>query len=410
MVAMVHPERETRAQKQVDDIVERSLPLRAWPEHFRERYLVHATKRLLADGKFQLRLGLLVCLSTIVIDLLIYPAMAIEGALLRTLLVAPLTLLGLVAVSKEMPRATQFFLGTSMIFFACVVVHLGTHLPEEFSPRYLMVMALMPALANIIMPLPPRSLVHFCIAFVLATFVTMAASEPTELFSRLDYFLIMILSSVATIPIVQRLEKLNRQNFLLNLQHRLDAEELVEANRLLHELSERDPLTGMPNRRCFERVFNEGCYMTPEADIGRVALMMIDLDHFKAFNDRHGHQAGDHCLRLVSSELTGAFGSCEGLVARYGGEEFIGVLQEREPGDALALAERIRLAIEALPGRADGQPLITASIGLATTPGKVRLAREEMIEMADAALYSAKRAGRNRVEIVEAGRPERLSA
>jgi diguanylate cyclase (GGDEF)-like protein len=410
MVAMAHPEREISSAAIIDDIVDRSLPLRAWPQDFRELYLSHATKRLLADGKFQLRLGLLVCLSTMAIDLLIYPEMAFEGALLRSLLVAPLTLLGLFAVAKGMPRATQLFLGSSMILFACVVVHLGTHLPAEFSPRYMMVMALMPAVANIILPLPPRSLVHFCVAFILATFITVAASDPAELLRRLDYFLIMVFSSMATIPIVQRLELLNRQNFLFNLRHRLDAEELVEANRLLHELSERDPLTGMPNRRCFERVFSEGCDGTPEREVERIALMMIDLDHFKSFNDRHGHQAGDQCLRLVSSALTRVFGNCEGLVARYGGEEFIGILKEAEPGAALALAEEARAAIESLPGRRDGQPLITASIGLAITPGAVKFSREDMIEMADAALYSAKRAGRNRVEIVEAGVPCRLRA
>ena len=112
----------------------------------------------------------------------------------------------------------------------------------------------------------------------------------------------------------------------------------------------------------------------------------------------------------MSSALTRAFSDYEGLVARYGGEEFIGVLKENVPGEALRLAEKVRQAIEGLPGRSDGQSLITASVGLATTPGRLSFAREEMIEMADAALYSAKRAGRNRVEVVEAGDPQRLSA
>ena len=277
MVAMANPAREARSSAVIDDIVEHRPPLRAWPDEFRKLYLDYSGERMLSDGKFQLLLGMAVVMASLAIDLLVNPEMVQEGALLRALLVVPLTLTGLFAIAKRQMVLTQFAIASSLIMFACVVVHLATHLSVEYSPRYMMVMALMPALGNILMPLPPRSLVHFCVAYVLATFIALAASAPHALLGQLDYFLIMVLSAVATIPIVQRLEGLSRQNFLLNLQHRLDAEELMEANRMLHELSERDPLTGMPNRRCFERVFNEDCEMADEAETGRVALMMIDL-------------------------------------------------------------------------------------------------------------------------------------
>jgi diguanylate cyclase (GGDEF)-like protein len=133
--------------------------------------------------------------------------------------------------------------------------------------------------------------------------------------------------------------------------------------------------------------------------------MMIDLDHFKAFNDRHGHQAGDRCLTLAASQLQSVFPQEYGILARYGGEEFIAAVRERVPGEATRLAEEMRAAIAEMlvPVRDDSKPLITTSIGVALAPADTRLELDDLIEMADVALYSAKRAGRNRVEIIETG-------
>jgi len=131
--------------------------------------------------------------------------------------------------------------------------------------------------------------------------------------------------------------------------------------------------------------------------------MMIDLDHFKAFNDRHGHQAGDRCLAMAAAQLQAVFPREYGVLARYGGEEFIAAVREREPGEAVRLAETMRAAIEEMlvPVRDTSRPLITTSIGMALVAADTTLELEDMIEAADVALYSAKRAGRNRVEIVE---------
>ena len=169
--------------------------------------------------------------------------------------------------------------------------------------------------------------------------------------------------------------------------------------------ADQSPRKIMPNRRHFERAVTEGLEGPDRWPTGKIAFMMIDLDHFKDFNDRHGHQAGDRCLSMVGAQLQQVFGKRRGIVARYGGEEFVAATQERTPGEAVELAQRMRETIEKMlvPVRDDSKPLITTSIGVALAPADTKLSLDDLLEMADVALYSAKRGGRNRVEIIETG-------
>jgi diguanylate cyclase (GGDEF)-like protein len=129
------------------------------------------------------------------------------------------------------------------------------------------------------------------------------------------------------------------------------------------------------------------------------ALMLVDVDHFKRFNDHYGHGAGDACLCEISRLLTARAGGSADLVSRYGGEEFALLLPGLDSRAAMALAERIRLALNAraLPhaGRGDGLGHVTVSIGVAASPDGAKTP-DALVEAADAALYRAKSAGRNR--------------
>ena len=130
-----------------------------------------------------------------------------------------------------------------------------------------------------------------------------------------------------------------------------------------------------------------------------IAVLMIDVDHFKLVNDEYGHAAGDQVLRAIADTLranTRAFDS----LARYGGEEFVVVMPGTEPEDASLAAERLRAAVEALPFvlGAGIHPRLTVSIGVACCQ-EMPVTPEALLHAADAALYAAKRAGRNRVAI-----------
>ena len=160
-----------------------------------------------------------------------------------------------------------------------------------------------------------------------------------------------------------------------------------------------DPLTGLYNRRHFEeRLVSE--MSAAQRHQRPVSLLMCDVDHFKAINDRHGHLAGDETLKMVAFVLRGAVRK-EDVLARYGGEEFVVIARETPLRGAQALGERIRRAVEASRCTWQGVDLgVTASVGVATWLGpEIRegISERELLETADRALYMAKQGGRNRV-------------
>src|SRR5690606_25669978 len=137
---------------------------------------------------------------------------------------------------------------------------------------------------------------------------------------------------------------------------------------------------------------------------GELALLLLDIDHFKQFNDSYGHQAGDDCLRTVASCVSGFARRPNELASRYGGEEFAIILGGTGPAAAVGIAEEIRFAVTALGlphESSSGLGNVTVSIGVATAVarigGSMRMP-ESLLQAADHALYKAKSGGRNRVE------------
>jgi diguanylate cyclase (GGDEF)-like protein len=186
-------------------------------------------------------------------------------------------------------------------------------------------------------------------------------------------------------------------------EHRLVAERLATLLREQELAASSDDLTGLSNRRIFEEALRAELHRCQRR--GReMGLLMIDLDRFKAINDRHGHAVGDEVLRETAARLA-AVAREEDLVARYGGEEFVVMLAEM-PHDALAAAaERFRQALADRPFiLAGGEHAVTASVGAVGFPD----AGDDvgaLVEAADVALYAAKRAGRDRVVLGDGAPP-----
>jgi diguanylate cyclase (GGDEF)-like protein len=169
------------------------------------------------------------------------------------------------------------------------------------------------------------------------------------------------------------------------------------AEQDLAALAATDSLTGLANRRQLDQVLRREWSRT-QRNQRPMAVLMVDVDHFKAFNERHGHQGGDQALRAVAAAIARSIRRPADLAARYGGEEFLVVLPETERRGAQNLAERIRSSIEALPPYADDKQPVTVSIGVGCfTPG-TQQDLAALLGSADDALYRAKRNGRNRVE------------
>jgi len=174
-------------------------------------------------------------------------------------------------------------------------------------------------------------------------------------------------------------------------------EELEAANQQLQKLSVTDALTGLANRRQLANLL-EAEWQRGQRRAEPLAVAMIDIDHFKLYNDHYGHLIGDTCLRRVAAAINETVRTND-MVARYGGEEFVIVLPGATLEAASRVADRVRTAVLALaePHAAASAGLVTVSIGVASTLPAPEKVAEELVAAADAQLYRAKRDGRNRV-------------
>jgi diguanylate cyclase (GGDEF)-like protein len=201
------------------------------------------------------------------------------------------------------------------------------------------------------------------------------------------------------------MERDERKNYLLVLRRKGLLKALDEAHHRLQNLARVDVLTGAYNRRHLQAYLRQTWQRTRHGQ-GEVAVIMLDVDHFKAYNDRYGHPAGDRCLVQVAEVMRACLRRPGDLVARYGGEEFIAVLPQTSAELALQAGERIRLAVQALQVPHEGSgtaPVLTVSVGVASARAAAGQTESDLIAAADAALYQAKNAGRNRVNLATGG-------
>jgi diguanylate cyclase (GGDEF)-like protein len=178
---------------------------------------------------------------------------------------------------------------------------------------------------------------------------------------------------------------------------------LEEANQRLAQLSITDALTGLANRRRFNEVLDSE-WQKARRSGESIGLALIDIDHFKLYNDHYGHQGGDACLRLVANAMKDALRASGDLIARYGGEEFVLLLPNTGLAGTAVVAERVRAAIAGLqqPHLQSSHRTVTVSVGVTARMPSLQDTPEQFIETADVALYEAKRSGRNQV-VVNAG-------
>ncbi len=202
---------------------------------------------------------------------------------------------------------------------------------------------------------------------------------------------------------------IREQKLALDLRSR----ELIRANDSLRQVSLSDGLTGVANRRCLDetlsrewlrhaRSITAGQRSSDPAEHNGLALLLIDIDAFKAYNDRYGHSAGDECLRQVADAIRRATLRLNDLTARYGGEEFAVLLPDTAIEGAEQVARRIMANIQALEIAHDDSPVatrITVSLGIAHVGNETQMEPEALLKLADQALYQAKNQGRNRVMV-----------
>jgi diguanylate cyclase (GGDEF)-like protein len=233
---------------------------------------------------------------------------------------------------------------------------------------------------------------HALAANVIVMFVYLAAGTALQLPGREFAYdaLAMLAANLFGASVVYMHEKTSRVRFL-------------EAS-LLRDMVARDGLTGIQNRRMFDQHIQR-VWQQAVREEERVAVLLADIDCFKDYNDRYGHQAGDECLRAVAVSLSQCARRPLDFVARYGGEEFAVVLYEASREYVAEVLTRIQRSIAELNIPHDASPVasrLTVSIGAAFILPSNNRTYEGLIQLADEALYSAKETGRNRVVVMEA--------
>jgi len=221
--------------------------------------------------------------------------------------------------------------------------------------------------------------------------VAFAVNSSLREVSRLSLSLGKMMAKLAA-----RKHELEEANASLEQQVAIRTADLERANAALQELSHKDALTGIYNRRAADERLKTA-HLALKRGTAVYAVMLLDIDHFKQVNDNLGHEAGDKVIQQVANLLQHSVRETD-MVARYGGEEFIVVLAQTEPTKVQLIAEKLRAAIAADTMAAVGQ--ITVSIGVAIADVDDTDA-EAVVRRADAAMYQAKRAGRNLVQLCE---------
>lgn len=264
----------------------------------------------------------------------------------------------------------------------------------EFEPYTFILLAIV---GNIALPLrTSQAVVAASVNFAIAAFFILPL--PTLLpMEKASPLIFLGVTSLLTLLASYRIESVERKVFLLYLREKVYADALYAKYRSLNDISNTDALTALANRRLFDDFLKQSWTAAAETD-QPLAMLMIDIDHFKGYNDTYGHPAGDECLKRVAAALKASTRSDEDLPARFGGEEFALVLPNSDENAALALSARIHDAIAelAIPHASSPRKRLSVSIGIAVEyPATTQHDSRNLLIRADRALYAAKRAGRN---------------
>lgn len=335
------------------------------------------------------------------LDLFGPEAVAIPAALTLGVLV-PITLLAILLLRKEpSPRRQLGAVLTVSLVAMAVTLNSAWIVPGPHGDVYSILAAIIPLVVGMIAPLSFRHGIIYCAAcFTLYV----GAIAGFGLGDHDGFGVPMLVASLILVPLklTYAQEWETKQSFLLGLRERIQADALAEANSRLTVLSETDALTGVANRRLFDQQLVEAS-IAAGRERAWLGLALVDVDHFKAFNDAAGHAEGDRCLRQVASALQQALASRVGLVARFGGEEFVALLPGATPEAMIEAGQALHDAVARLGLPHPGRPgtRLSASVEVTAMHGTTHVlgvTPAGLVEAADQALYRAKHAGRDRVE------------
>jgi diguanylate cyclase (GGDEF)-like protein len=318
-------------------------------------------------------------------------------------LVPALVLSLIVVMCRPKPMLRELALGVPTLVALAVLTYLNIVASADGGMLYVAAALMLMLLATISVHLRFDLAVGWVLAaqimFAVGVSGAYAGAPTVGKYFQYELMLIYVTSGAYMLLANRRMHAEQQRGFAFALREQTRRNDLTAQNRTLDEMTRRDALTGLANRRAYDSWLQALWAEAASCGLSTVGLIMVDVDHFKSYNDFYGHPAGDGCLATVGTSLREQLRGTSDQVARIGGEEFAVLL----PGVALAqcadIAERLRLAIAAMElphlGHAADQ-VVTISCGCAAV--KVQGAQpKDLCAAADASFYQAKQTGRNRV-------------
>ncbi|MBX7458540.1 GGDEF domain-containing protein [Qipengyuania sp. 1NDH17] len=293
----------------------------ACPVHLRAALETAVDDQHYREARFLAVLGMLVALISLTVDLVTIPEHFGLVAIVRLMVTAPV-LLAVLAIPRSRLALQKFLLGAGLSVFSLTLLFASGFAPPPADSFMAVGVIMMLGIALPLLPFRRRGIVLFIAAVVIPSGILVIFQQKAEGYAE-TFLLILTLVATGAGVLARRFRWLDRRNALLTLQAKDRARELERSNARLTQLSMLDPLTDLANRRWAEQAFERDYAARREDAPGLTAVLLLDLDHFKNFNDRWGHEAGDKCLQAVAEVLRHCAGRHGGLAARFGGEEFV---------------------------------------------------------------------------------------
>lgn len=278
-----------------------------------------------------------------------------------------------------------------------IVINLLLTLRGATAAQQAFSIALLVIVMNIVLQLPLLIAAIGTLIIHLITSIFLVVFDPPLSGSGHLGILFITVAGAITLVANYRLDMALRRLYLVLLREKLRNEEVRRENRELNTFSYTDTLTGIYNRRRLDEAMRD-LWQDAHDALTPLALLIIDIDHFKRYNDTHGHPAGDICLKHVAEAVAGVIRTDKDLAARMGGEEFAVLLSDCDMAAACEVAERIHKALADTRATSSAGAFldkVTVSIGIAVSSPAEGGTNDDFVQAADKALYQAKQSGRN---------------
>lgn len=396
----------------INQLLDKGFPWMRFPGSLEQQFLLDVAEARRKHFVISSVIALLIYNGFLVADYLMARDVFWLAVQIRILFFSPLALLFIYLIQRQrgafihsLPTASlEVIVVSGGLIAATSLAFILSETRSPLAPYYHVGFCVVVLYGNVVQRLRFWYATIFSVALLgihVAGIVLLGSFPPRLLWPIVSMVLSSVVFSLTANYVMERDE---RKRYLLTLRERGVVRELTRAHERLQELSRVDALTGLYNRRHFQEYLQQ-VWERAQYDGSSVSILMVDVDHFKKYNDRYGHPAGDECLSQIAAVLQSTLRRPQDLIARYGGEEFIAVLPATDASYAMAVAERVRVAVEALQMRHESSSashFVTVSIGVVSCKADFLLKSAALISTADQALYQAKHEGRNRVCMVEA--------